>query len=250
MRQAIFLLFAALPLFAQESVSEIQRNIKAVKAEMEREKNLTQAEAKRHSAYVENTKQKTAIFEAQEKELSGQIDSLKAEIEKLKGARQKALSTARYYESRKIKYNEDLAKTIDSLALFVERRFPYKNSEAAEALREISMQLKKSVLSPEAAFGRAWETMLERVRLGYTAETWNGNLESDGRNIAGKFFRYGFASSIFISQNGETVLWLNTQNGKWESAGDDLMLRTTLKETMRVADGKTAPKLSLIPISK
>jgi len=248
MRQAILLIFAALPLFAQESVAEIQRNIKTVKAETEREKSLTEAEAKRHAAYVENAKQKTAIFEGQAKELAGQIDSLKAEIEKLKGARQKALGTARFFENRKTKYIEDLALAIDSLAIFVEHGFPHKNIETADALREISSQLKKNVISPEAAFGRAWEAMLERIRLGYTAETWNGNLEVEGKTIAGKFFRYGAIASIFISQNGETVLWLNS--GKWESAGDNLTLRTILKETVRVADGKTAPKLTQIPIPR
>jgi len=249
MRLLLSLLFFAASLsFAQESVSEIRRNIKTVQAETEREKNLTQAEAKRHSAFVENAKQKTALLEVQERELAGQIDSLKAEIEKLKGARQKALGTARYYENRKVKYSEDLAKIIDSLALFVGHGFPYKNSEAAETLREISSQLRKSVISSEAAFGRAWEVMLERVRLGYTAEIWNGNLELDGKAIAGKFFRYGTVASIFISQNGEMVMWLNSKSNQWENAGENLSLRTVLKETMRVAEGKTAPKLSLIPI--
>jgi hypothetical protein len=92
--------------------------------------------------------------------------------------------------------------------------------------------------------------MLERVRLGYMAETWNGNLDVDGKAIAGKFFRYGMVASIFISQNGEAVLWLNTKSGKWENAPENLALRSSLKETMRVAEGKTAPKLSLIPITR
>jgi len=239
---------AASFLFAQETFSEIQRNIKTVKAETEREKILTQEDSKRHAAFVENAKQKTAVLETQEKELLKQADSLKAEIEKLKNARQKALGTARYYENRKIKYSEDLSKTIDSLALFVEMGFPHKNDYAAEALREISSQLKKSVIGPEAAFGRAWEVMLERISLSYTTETWNGNMELEGKSVAGKFFRYGTVTSIFISQNGEAVLWLNSKSGKWESAGENFTLRSALKETMRVAEGKTAPKLSLIPI--
>jgi hypothetical protein len=245
----LFLFAFAYP-FAQESVNEIRRNIKTVNAETEREKALMQAEAKRYADFLESARQKTAVMEAQEKELHGQIDSLKAEIEKLKGARQKALGTARYYESRKAKYSEDLAATIDSLVLFVEGSFPYKTAEAADALREISLQLKKNVISPEAAFGRAWEVMLERVRFGYTAETWNGNLETDGKKITGKFFRYGTVASIFTSQNGEMVLWLNAKTGKWQNAGENLDLRSALKETMRVADGKTAPKMSLIPVAK
>jgi hypothetical protein len=246
----LLLLITANFLFAQESLSEIQRNIKTVKAEAEREKTLMQEESKRHSAFVENAKQKTAVFETQEKELLKQADSLKAEIENLKNARQKASGTARYYENRKTKYSEDLAKSIDSLALFVENGFQYKNSEAAEAMREISSQLKKELISPEAAFGRAWEAMLERIRLGYTAETWSGNLEFENKTIAGKFFRYGMLSSIFISQNGETVLWLNSKSSKWETIDENFALRSALKETMRVADGKTAPKLSLIPIPR
>jgi hypothetical protein len=92
--------------------------------------------------------------------------------------------------------------------------------------------------------------MLERVRLGYTAETWSGNLEFEGRNIAGKFFRYGVLASIFISQNEEIVLWLNSKNGKWETIDENFALRSALKETMRVAEGKTAPKLSVIPIPR
>jgi len=238
----LLLLISANFLFAQESISEIQRNIKAVKAETDREKNLMLEEAKRHSAFMENVKQKTAVFETQEKELLKQADSLKAEIENLKNARQKALGTARYYENRKVKYIEDLAKAIDSLALFAESGFPHKNKETAETLREISSQLKKELISPEAAFGRTWEAMLERVRIGYTAETWSG----DG----GKYFRYGLLSSIFISQNGETVLWLNSKTGKWENVGENFALRSALKETMRVAEGKTAPKLTLIPIPR
>jgi hypothetical protein len=246
----LFLFIATSFLFAQESLSEIQRSIKTVNAETEREKKLMQEESKRHSAFVENAKEKTALLETQEKELNRQADSLKTEIEKLKNARQKALVAARYYENRKIKYSEDLVKTIDSLAFFVEKGFPYKSSEAAETLREISSQLKKSVISSEAAFGRAWEVMLERVRLGYTTEIWNGNLELENKTIAGKFFRYGTVSSIFISQNGETALWLNSKNGKWESTDENFTLRSTLKETMRVIEGKTAPKLSLIPIPR
>jgi len=236
--------------FAQESLAEINRNIKAVNAETEREKGLMQAEAKRHAAFVEATKQKTEAMDTQERSLNSQIDSLKAEIEKLRSARQRAAGTARYFENRKAKYGEELANAIDTLALFVETGFPYKNTEGASTFREISSQLRKAIISPEAAFGRAWEAMMERVRLGYTAETWNGNLEFEGRAVTGKFFRYGFISSIFLSQNGEIVLWLNTKNGKWENIGENLALRSALRETMRVAEGKTAPKLSFIPVAR
>jgi hypothetical protein len=236
--------------FAQESLAEISRSIKTVNAETEREKGLMQAEAKRHAAFTEAAKQKTEALETQEKSLKAQIDSLRAEVESLKSSRQRAIGTARNFENRKTKYGEDLANAIDSLALFVEQGFPYKNAETVASLKEISSQLRKAVISPEAAFGRAWEAMMERVRLGYTAETWSGSLEFEGKAMPGKFFRYGFVGSVFLSQNGEVVLWLNSKSGKWESAGENFAFRSALKETMRVAEGKTAPKLSLIPVPR
>jgi len=245
-----FILITANFLFAQESEAEIRRNIKTVNAETEREKGLMQTEAKRHADFVDASKHKTAALEAQEASLKAQIDSLKAEIETLKAARQRAAGTARQFENRRTKYSDDLAGAIDSLALFVESGFPYKSAETAESFREISSQLKKSVISPEAAFGRAWEALLERTRIGYSAETWNGNVEHEGKAIAGKFFRYGTIASVFLSQNGETILWLNTKTNKWENVGENITLRSALRETMRTAEGKTAPKLSLIPVPR
>ncbi|GHV14841.1 hypothetical protein AGMMS49938_11680 [Fibrobacterales bacterium] len=249
----IFILLFFSTTFSQsESVSEIRRTIKEVKAEQERETALMQTEAKRYTAFIENSKQKSVTLTEQEKSLHNQIDSIKSEINELQSKRQKALGTARYFESRKNKYAEDLSKAIDSLAIFEESDYPHKNDEAIAALKDISGQLRKTTISAEAAFGRTWEVLLERVRLGYTTETWSGNLEWEGKKIAGKFFRYKTICTVFISANGDYVLWQNSgssnKNYKWQSADENITLRAALKETVRVAEGKTAPKLVFIPV--
>ena len=227
----LFLCFFATSLFAQESITEIRRSIKTVKEETEREKGLTAAEAKRHAAFIANSNQKKAVLEAQEKELQAQIDSLNSEVEKLKSARQKAINTAKYFENRKVKYNDSLANIIDTLGIFF----------ANENLGEIASQLRKNVIGAEAAYSRAVEVLQEKIRSGSTAEVWT----ADG----GKYFRFGNVSQIFVSQNGEKVLWLNTKTGDWQDAGENLALRSAIRETMRVAEGKTAPKRTLIPVA-
>ncbi|MDR3000880.1 MAG: hypothetical protein LBU89_06410, partial [Fibromonadaceae bacterium] len=104
MRLLLLLLGLTSFISAQESVSEIRRNIKSVNTETEREKSSMQNEAKRHAAFMEKKKKKKVTFETQEKELRQQIDSLKAEIEKLRVARQRALGSVRHFENRKTKY--------------------------------------------------------------------------------------------------------------------------------------------------
>ena len=63
--------------------------------------------------------------------------------------------------------------------------------------------------------------------------------------------RYGAVASIFVSNDGNDVLFL-TRNGSgyaWKNVSEDLTMRTILKDVMKVAEGKTAPRLVTIPVS-
>lgn len=246
----VLLCCALAPAWAQESVAEIRRTLKSVEQETAREKELTVKEAKRHADFVETSRKKTAALAQQESSVRNQLDSMRAEIARLHDARQKATGGSRWYEGRKARYAEQLAQMIDSLAPVLESDFPYKNDEAVQAVRETSSQLRKGVIAPDEALGRVLELMLDRIRLGYTSETWSGYLAFEGRSIPGKFLRFGAVASLFVSQNGDEVLWLSQQNGsyEWKSAGDQLELRTALKDAMKVAEGKTPPRLVTLPL--
>lgn len=246
----LVLLAVALGAHAQESLNEIRRSIKSVEQETAREKDLTEAEAKRHAAFVETNRQKIASLEQQQNTLRGQLDSLRAEIARLHDAKQKTAGGARYFEGRKARYAQDLAKLIDSLAPKVQNDFPYKNDEAVDAIRDAAAQLRKGVIAPDEALGRVLELLLDRIRLGYTTETWSGYLAVDGRSIPGKFLRYGAVASLFIGQNGDDIYWLSTteKGYAWVSVGSNLNLRAQFKETMKVAEGKASPNLVSIPI--
>ena len=244
-------LMMALPSWSQESVKDVQRSIKTVEQETAREKDLTAAESKRHAAFLETNRQKLSALAQQEASLKVQLDSMRAEANTLRAEAQKAAGGARYFEGRKNKYAQDLARLIDSIAPRLASDFPYKNEEAVLSVRDAASQLRKGVISPDEALGRVLELLLDRIRLGYTTESWSGYLAYQGRSIPGKFLRYGTVAALFVSQDGEEVFWLS-RSGKeyaWRNAGDNLNLRASLKEAMKVAEGKTPPKLVTIPVA-
>lgn len=237
---------------AQETVESVRKQISAVEKETKREKSLHEAEKKRHEEFIAAGKQKVIALNAQNKSLRAELDSMKAEIAKLTAARNKASSTVRWYESKKAKYREELSKFIETLIPLVEADFPYRNSEAASGLKEIAEQLSKAVISPDDALGRALEIFSERIRLGYTTEVWKGVLTYEQREINGTFMRYGAVASLFVSTDGNEVFWLSESPEKgyaWENVSNNMEMRALLKEVLKVAEGKTAPRLVLIPVS-
>lgn len=237
---------------AQETVELVRRQIKAVELEINREKSLHDAEKKRHAEFIEVGRKKVQALSAQNKSLLAEIDSLKAEIKNLDDARQKTAGTIHWYENRKLKYQEALAKVIDSIAPAFEADFPYKNDDVVKSIREIAEQLRKGFVSADDAINRTLEVYYDRIRLGYTTEVYKGFLQVDARRVPGTFLRYGAVASLFVSNDGNDVLWLGrTADGgfSWVNVSDDLTMRTALKDVMKVAEGKTAPRLVAIPVS-
>lgn len=239
--------------FSAETVEGVRRQIKAVNEETAREKKLHAEERERHEAFVRSGREKVVLLNNQKKSLRAEIDSMKAEIARLSEARNKSAGTIRFYESRKQKYSRELASEIESLIPVFESDFPYRTSESAENLRETAAELRKGVISPDDALARTTETFLERIRLGYTTESWDGFLADPetGKEYSGKFYRFGAVAAIFESRDGNDCFWLQkTDEGyRWKKAPESLEFRADLKEAMKVAEGKTAPHIVKLPVS-
>ncbi len=236
---------------AQETVESVRRQIKAVEAETAREKSLHDAEKKRHAEFIEVGRKKVQALATQNKTLKAEIDSLKAELQNLASVRQKSLGTIKYFENRKAKYAESLALVIDSLVPVFEADFPYRNEETIKSVQEIAGQLHKGLIEADDGLNRMLEVFYDRIRLGYTTEVYKGFLQVDARSVPGTFLRYGAVASVFVSNDGNDVLWLTrTADGgyAWNNVSDDLTMRTVLKDVMKVAEGKTAPRLVTIPV--
>lgn len=245
----LLLIFAFTVSFAEETPESIRKQIRAVEEETKREKALHEAEKKRHAEFIEAGRKKVQALNAQSKAVRAEIDSMRAEISRLADARNKALATSRRYESKKAKYRENLAQEILSLLPLIQADFPYRTTEAEESIQEIAEQLKKGTVSPDDALSRTLELLLERIRLGYTTEVWKGTLALGNREIPGTYLRYGAILSIFVSNDGNEVLWLSKEDQyRWHDESANMEMRTLLKEALKVAEGKAAPKLVLLPL--
>lgn len=235
----------------QETLESVRRQTKAVEVETAREAKLHDEEKKRHADFIETGRKKVLALNAQNQSLRAEMDSMKTELTRLQEARQKTLSTARWYDSKKIKYQESLALAIDSLKPILELDFPYKVDDAVNDISEIASQLKKGHIAPTDALARTIEVFLDRIRLGYTTEVWKGSLALETRSIPGTFMRYGAVASVFMSLDGSEVFWLSrskTDGYVWQEEAQDMELRSILKEVLKVAEGKTAPKIVQIPV--
>lgn len=240
-------------LYAAETVEGVQRQIQAVNEETAREKKLHAEEQKRHEDFVKTGREKVVSLNNQKKSLRAEIDSMKAELKRLNEARDKSVGVAHWYENRKVKYAQELAKTVEDLAGLFESDFPYRREETVESLRSMATDLRKGILSPDDALGRLMEVFIERIRLGYTTESWTGHLtdETSGVQLSGKYFRYGAVAAIFESSDGNAYYWLDLENGAyhWKPVPATLEARAKVKEAFRVAEGKSAPHLVEIPVA-
>ena len=55
----------------------------------------------------------------------------------------------------------------------------------------------------------------------------------------------------FVSLDGQEVFWLTRSpenNYSWKEASQDMEMRTIIKEALKVAEGKTTPKIVPIPV--
>jgi hypothetical protein len=108
------------------------------------------------------------------------------------------------------------------------------------------------LIEADDGLNRVLEVFYDRIRLGYTTEVYKGFLQVDARSVPGTYLRYGAVASIFVSNDGNDVLWLaRTADGgyAWKNVSDNLAMRTVLKDVMKVAEGKTAPRLVSIPVT-
>ncbi len=255
MKKCFFLclIFCCGVAFSAETLDGVRRQIQTVNNETAREKKLHADEKKRHEDFIRSGREKVVSLSNQKKALRADIDAMKAELSRLNEARNKSSGVSRWYDSKKAKYAQELAVVIEELVPFFESDFPYRASETAESLREMAMELKKGVIAPDDALGRVLEVFVDRIRMGYTTESWDGYLTDaeSGRQMQGKFFRYGAVAAMFESADQSDYYWLDRVNGvySWKKIPESLELRADVKDAFRVAEGKSAPHIVKIPIS-
>jgi len=232
-------------LFAQDE-GELNRQIRSVKEEIAREKELHQQEKERDQAFKVSAQERLKKISEERTALSAQVDSLEVERKRSETLRQKQKSTARWYSKRHDDHSKFLITYVDSLISFVEKDIPYNREERIRSLRSLRELLQNGSISPEEGTDRIWSTLLSLLKVGGSVENWPGTLGS----TPGKYLRLGAVFIAFISDDGREIQTLaQTKEGwKWSSVGDDLELRAALRDALKVSEGKTAPALVLLPV--
>ncbi len=248
----LFLILSLGVAYAAETVDGVRRQIKTVNEETSREKKLHADEKKRHEDFIKSGRDKVVSLNNQKKSLRSEIETMKAELARLNEARNKSAGVAHWYEARKQKYAQELAKVAEDLVPYFEADFPYRATETAESFKQMASELRKGVVAPDDALGRILEVFMDRIRMGYTTESWDGYLTDaeTGKQMQGKYFRYGAVAAIFESADQTEYYWLDHVNGayKWKKLPSSLEVRAQVKDALRVAEGKAAPHIVRIPV--
>ena len=248
----LFLILSLGVAYAAETVDGVRRQIKTVNEETSREKKLHADEKKRHEEFIKSGRDKVVSLNNQKKSLRSEIETMKAELTRLNEARNKSAGVAHWYETRKQKYAQELAKVVEDLVPYFEADFPYRATETAESLKQMASELRKGVVAPDDALGRIIEVFMDRIRMGYTTESWDGYLTDaeTGKQMQGKYFRYGAVAAIFESADQTEYYWLDHVNGayKWKKVPASLEVRAQVKDALRVAEGKAAPHIVRVPV--
>ena len=248
----LFLILSLGVAYAAETVDGVRRQIKTVNEETSREKKLRADEKRRHEDFIKSGRDKVVSLNNQKKSLRSEIATMKAELARLNEARNKSAGVAHWYETRKQKYAQELAKVAEDLVPYFEADFPYRATETAESFKQMASELRKGVVAPDDALGRILEVFMDRIRMGYTTESWDGYLTDaeTGKQMQGKYFRYGAVAAIFESADQTEYYWLDHVNGayKWKKLPSSLEVRAQVKDALRVAEGKAAPHIVRIPV--
>jgi hypothetical protein len=237
---------------ARESETEIRREISRVEKEAQREKQLHDKEKQKAQEFSRTSQEKLSSLKTQAFQVQSQTDSLRKELEDLQIASRKMAGSEKWFISKREKASEELAQYIDSLIPQFESGFPYRKEETTAAMTDLSAQLKRKVLNADEGIGRLWDILLDQIRQGYTAETYTGYLSlGEGQSLPGKYLRYGTVFMAFVTQDESQVYILQPKGGvlTWTSVGESLELRRSIKDAIKVSEGKLAPQLVPLPIS-
>lgn len=237
------------PLYAQEE-GELNRQIRLVKEEIQREKALRQRENERDVAFQKTAKERLKRLQNERAIAVAQAESLQVELKRVDELRLKQRATARWYGKRHDDHRKFLARYVDSTVAFVQNDFPYNQEERLRSLKSLKELLEEGSISPEEGTDRLWGVWLSLLKLGGSVENWPGSLMSEQGELSGRYLRLGAVWMGFVSDDGRQLYLLSPADAgwRWRPLHDESELRAALRQALKVSEGKRAPALVLLPI--
>jgi hypothetical protein len=237
---------------AQESLSQVQRDLDRVEKEIEREKELHKTERKRAADFEADKAAKTRALQEQMRLTQGKIDSLKRHVDRARQQKSGFRNQAALYQGRQKEFAKSLTARTRELAAALKADFPYLREKRVADLEELAVAIESGVVGVEDGVNRLFTLMQSGLDLGYEVEVYRGTYSAtDGSNHEGNYVRMGAAVLAFAGEDGKAAAFLARQDSGWAWQDADLSpsIRQDIFTAVKVAQGKTAPQLVNLPFA-
>jgi hypothetical protein len=237
-------------ILAQETLTSVQRDIARVEKEIEREKKLHKLEKQKVAEFKKKKKQKLQALRSQAKKIESKIGEYKtkaAQLKKQKGSLKYQITNLK---NKRQAVSKHLLKKIKELKLFFSRDFPNQREKRVLDLESLESDITEGVIEPEEAMNRLFTLLQAAISVGYDSEVYSGSYSSsNGDMYDGKYLRLGMVALAFVSLDGQMVAYLVQRDSiyTWIDKDLDLNLKQNIKKSIKVAEGKAAPELVLLP---
>ncbi|MFC1584652.1 DUF3450 family protein [Fibrobacterota bacterium] len=243
-------LIAAFSIPAQETLSSVQRNLDRVDREIQREKELHKLEKKKAQEFEKRRKEKLKAINAQFKNLDTRIGELSSKLGRLKKQKGSLNHQIKNLKLKRSAVAKHILRKTGELKVFFQNDFPYQREKRVSDLESLEQDIKENVVEPEEAMNRLFTLLEYAIAMGYDSEVYSGTYRAgDGGVYDGKYLRLGAVISTFVSIDGKMVGYLLRTDSSytWIDSELGLDLKQNIKKAVKVAEGKSAPELVVLP---
>jgi hypothetical protein len=247
----LFLTLAAAPTHAQETLSQVQRELDRVEKETQREKDAHAAERKRAQEFETQKVTKLKALREQIQIQDARIDSLKGQAASAKRRRAALKKQEAFYRDKHRAFQKALTQVIAAWSDSLKSDFPHKLEKRLSDFRELAATSSEGALPVEETLAR-WFTLLQTgLEMGYDTEIVPGTFrDPNGASFEGTYVRLGTVALAFAADDGKQMAYLgrNDSGYVWRSGELESAVKENILLAFQVAQGKVSPQLVPLPL--
>jgi hypothetical protein len=157
---------------------------------------------------------------------------------------------AAQYQARQKDFVKALSKQARDLAGLLKKDFPYNRDKRVSDLEELANAIDNGTVGVEDGLGRFFTLSQASLDFAYDTEIYRGTFHgADGASHEGSYVRLGAALLAFAGDDAKTAAYLAKVDSGYVWRESDLTpeTREEIFATVKVAQGKVAPRLVNIP---
>ena len=140
-----------------------------------------------------------------------------------------------------------LVRMLESLQELVALDVPFLLVERQSRVADLQNLMQRPDLTLAEKTRRVFEAYQIEMDYGSTIETYKGQVQHQGQQVAAEFLRIGRISLLYRDLNGERMGYWNKDSQQWQSL-EESQYRRHLNKGIRIAKEEIAPELITIPV--